>query len=106
MALTLVAFGVYLFFYMWLFLCCLGNLKEIRAIKKGLGVIFNQEMRARGATGREFQDRDWFVAVYPCVESEPHLSLEGCGKRRLNIIDSRGKKRKKEKICRIWNYGK
>ncbi len=43
---TLVAFGVYLFFYMWLFLCCLGSLKETRAIEKGLGVNFNQEMKA------------------------------------------------------------
>jgi len=65
LALTLVAFGVYLFFYMWLFLCCLGSSQEIRAIEKGLGVNFNQEMKARGTTGREFQDRDWFVAVNP-----------------------------------------
>jgi len=27
--------------------------------------VLTQEMKARGVTGREFQDRDWFVAVNP-----------------------------------------
>jgi hypothetical protein len=50
---------------MWLFLCCLGSSQEIHAIEEGIRVNFNQEMKARGAAGREFQDRDWFVAVNP-----------------------------------------
>ena len=41
------------------------GLKEVNSIERALGLSFREEMARRGATGREFQDEEWFVESVP-----------------------------------------
>ena len=63
--LTLYIAGMFGCMFLGFMLYFALGLKEVKAIEKGLGLSFREEMAKRGAIGREYQDEEWFVETAP-----------------------------------------